>query len=252
MCIRDRSYKYRYYNPESEAAYGRWLALKDWTDLETAEGSNAKTEIYQREVVGALERCFPLITVRRKSTDPPWYNDRIRKKIRQKKGVYKREGRSPKWKRIRKLLEDLVEKRRARYAGSQKDALLASDGSRNFFKNVRNYRSAEKPRPFDVCTLFPGKSEKEVAELLASHFNAISSEFQPLEACQIPRTYWKTLPMLSPYQVAGRIRVFKKPKSMVRGDIFPALFGKFGDLLALPLCSIYNEITRTRVWPILW
>ena len=47
-----------------------------------------------------------------------------------------REGRAPKWKKMRKVIEKLVEKRRERYAGSQKDALLASDGDRNFFKNV--------------------------------------------------------------------------------------------------------------------
>ena len=39
---------------------------------------------------------------------------------------------------------------------------------------------------------------------------------------------------------------------MVKGDIFPALFTVFGDLLALPLCNIYNEIARTRVWPVIW
>ena len=39
---------------------------------------------------------------------------------------------------------------------------------------------------------------------------------------------------------------------MVKGDIFPALFSKFGDFLALPLSSIYNEITVTRVWPVIW
>ena len=39
---------------------------------------------------------------------------------------------------------------------------------------------------------------------------------------------------------------------MVQGDIFPALVTKFGDLLAIPLCEIFNEITRTRVWPLIW
>ena len=53
---------------------------------------------------------------------------------------------------------------------------------------------------------------------------------------QIPITKNRTLTHLVPYQVAGRIRAFKKPKSMVQGDIFPALFIRFGDLLAIPLC----------------
>ena len=39
---------------------------------------------------------------------------------------------------------------------------------------------------------------------------------------------------------------------MVRGDIFPSLFTKFGDLLMPPLCSIFNKISRTKVWPLIW
>ena len=58
--------------------------------------------------------------------------------------------------------------------------------------------------------------------------------------------------MLQPYEVAGRIRAFKKPKSMVKGDIFPDLVTKFVDFLALPLSSIYNAITSSRVWPRIW
>ena len=123
----------------------------------------------------------------------------------QKRGIYRREGRSPKWRRIRKLLEELIERRRAKYCGSQKDALLASDGERAFFKNIQNYRFHGRKDAFDVLSLFPGKTEKEVAEELAKHFNAISSEFDPLEPHQIPTTKPRDLPMLEPFQVAGRI-----------------------------------------------
>ena len=39
---------------------------------------------------------------------------------------------------------------------------------------------------------------------------------------------------------------------MVQGDIFPRLVGRFADLLAIPLCAIFNSITLTRVWPTIW
>ena len=39
---------------------------------------------------------------------------------------------------------------------------------------------------------------------------------------------------------------------MVRGDIFPALVSRYGDFLAVPLCSIFNAITKTRIWPLVW
>ena len=228
------------------------MAAKDWSDVYNAPDSNSKTNQYQAEVMAALERCFPLITVRRKASDPPWFNERIRKKIRQRRGIYKREGRSNKWKKIKKHTENLIRKRRDRYALSQKDALLANDGDIIFFKNVKNYRAKDRPKVFDVKSLFPGLTPRQVAEELASHFNKISSEFEPLQTHEIPVTHPRALPVLLPHEVAGRIRAFRKPKSMVRGDIFPALMSTYGDLLALPLCNIYNCITLTKVWPSIW
>ena len=67
------THKYRYYSQESEAEYGKWLAGKTWETLLGANGANEKTRIFQDEVVGALERIFPLVTVWRRSSDPPWY-----------------------------------------------------------------------------------------------------------------------------------------------------------------------------------
>ena len=80
---------------------------------------------------------------------------------------------------------------------------------------------------------------------MANHFKAISCEFEPLQAGEIPVTRDRHLLILLPYQVV------KKPKSMVKEDIFPALFIKFPDLFAVPLCSICNTITRTKIWPLI-
>ena len=63
----------------------------------------------------------------------------------------------------------------------------------------------------------PGSSDSKVAEELAAYFNAVSSEFDPLEPDQIPTTHDVTLPVLEVWQVAGRLKHFKKPKSMVDG-----------------------------------
>ena len=100
--------------------------------------------------------------------------------------------------------------------------------------------------------LFPGKSEAEVSELLAGHFNAISSEFSPLEPRDIPTTYPQTIKRFERHEVAGRLRRFRKPKSMVTGDLFPSLVTKYADILAIPLTEIYNEISRSQIWPVKW
>ena len=51
-------YSYRYYNRESADLFGEWLGSMSWDDLMMAEDSNAKANIYQEEVVRALESCL--------------------------------------------------------------------------------------------------------------------------------------------------------------------------------------------------
>ena len=39
---------------------------------------------------------------------------------------------------------------------------------------------------------------------------------------------------------------------MVAGDLFPCLVTRLADFLAVPLCSIFNSIKNTAIWPIIW
>ena len=164
------TYQYRYFNSDAVDQFGRWLAGRDWADVVQSEGSNAKANLYQEAVTGAMEEVFPLITVRKKSTDCPWISNRIWKLIRRRKGVYRREGRSAKWKRLKKLTDEMIKERRRIYLDSQKECLLVEDATRNFFRNVKAFKTKDRPKAFDPMSLFPGKSEEEVAAELAGFF----------------------------------------------------------------------------------
>ena len=39
---------------------------------------------------------------------------------------------------------------------------------------------------------------------------------------------------------------------MVSGDIFPQLMTLFADQLAIPLTNIYNTISTSAIWPVIW
>ena len=175
------AYSYCYLDPEMIGGFGSWLVSQEWREVFRAEGSNTKAQAYERAIMGGVAMHFPLKTTRRKDTDPPWLNDTVRRKIRRRKAIYRREGRSVAWKCLKKATLQLLQRRMRVYQDSQRLVLLADDGDRSFFKNVKAYMTKEKPRPFSVSTLFPGKQDSEVAEVLADHFNAISREFLPLE-----------------------------------------------------------------------
>ena len=248
------SYTYRYNNEESSKKFGDWIVSKDWAELLQTPTSNAKAELYQKEINTAIETFFPLRTTKRRSTDPPWINPAVKKLIKGRKRVFKDEGgRKRGWREVKKKVNDLIKKRCKKFQEIQKKQLLAKDGDRVFYKQTKNYLSKQRPKPFDLLDMFPGQTEADVAEKLAGHFNTISNEFTPLDPTKdIPITGSKPLKTLEPYEVAARLKRFKKPKSMVRGDIFPELVTKYADFLAVPLTAIYNDISSTKQWPRIW
>ena len=64
-------YSYRYYNPDAVELFKKWMIMENWEDVLSTVGSQAKAVIYQDKLSAAVERFFPLLTVRRKSTDAP-------------------------------------------------------------------------------------------------------------------------------------------------------------------------------------
>ena len=248
------SYSYRFNNADSRKLFGDWIVQKDWSELLQTLTSDAKAELYQKEINWAIESFFPLRTTKRRSIDPPWITGAVKKLIKGRKRVFKEtEGRTNEWKVVKKKVEDLIKKRCKRYQDKQKAELLSDDGGRVFFKQTKTYLSKQRPKPFDVQDMFPGMPEQAVAEKLAEHFNAISNEFSALDhSNDIPTSTSKPIQTLQTYEVAIRLKKFKKPKSMVRGDIFPELVTQYADFLAIPHTAIYNDISETKIWAKIW
>ena len=153
---------------------------------------------------------------------------------------------------IKNDLDKYLQKRKDSFLSNQRGKLLNTSTSRNFYKNIKSFRSAERPKSFDIRELKPEMSNVELANDVAGFFNRISNEFEPLDPFDIPRTYERDLPLLSAAQVEKCLKTCKKPVSMVDGDIFPKLVNNCAGALSIPLSNIFNTITSTSVWPISW
>ena len=246
------TYTYRRYTEQGAAKFAEMIALQSWVTVFAAVGSSAKVQEFQLLLEGLLSACFVTRTTTRRKSDPPWVNDRIRKLSKKRRRIYDKEGRSQRWKALKKACRDLYNKRASVYMEEQKKVLTAPDASRAFFKNVKAYQSREKPPQFDIRDLYPQENDDSIALKLADHFNAISSEFEGLRPGEVPEAERGWLPFLSIVEVAARLRKFRKPKSMVKGDIFPSLVNRVAPSLAIPLTHIFNSITTTHQWPDLW
>ena len=246
------SYTYREYTELGANNFLADLRLQNWTPVYVAQNTDEKATEFQKVLDNLMSRHFRNKTVVRRESDPPWMNDRIKRMIKKRRRVYDREGRSKKWKDMKTASDELCRKRCQFYVNKQKETLTAPDASRAFFRNVKAFDSKEKPRIFDVRDLYPGGKDEEVAESLADHFTDITNEFDGLDPSLVPGPVPNAITMLTPHDVIKRLREFKKPKSMVSGDIFPVLVNRAAIDLAMPLTHIYNCITLSQEWPTDW
>ena len=247
------SYRYRHYSEDGARKFQDWVASYNFDEVYQQQNVNDQLERFLSAMEGSMNAFFPYKTTTRQERDPPWINPHVRALIRKRRRVYHREGRSEKWKALMKKVRKLVRKRASNYWEHQKRTLLSKDAGRTFFKNVKSYNCKERPPIFDVRSLFPANdSDATIAEKLADHFNGISLEFDGLDPSTVPTTYSSQVQILTVSEVAGRLRKFKKPKSMVKHDIFPSLVGPAADYLAAPLTFICNNISTTATWPMLW
>lgn len=187
-----QKYSYRHFNFDSSNNFRSWVVLHDWAEVFAAEGSNNKTNAYQKTVVDAINRFFPLKTTKHKSTDLPWISKTIVRMITDCKTLFRQEGgiRTAAWKEAKAKTNAKILERKREYLWTQKDHILAEDSNRNFYKHVKNFNTVEKPQEFDVRSLMPGKTDKKVSEVLAEYFNKISQEFDPcnLAKYRVPGT----------------------------------------------------------------
>ena len=246
------TFSHRPCSDQAAAAFKQDLESVDWSEVIGASGSNAKASKYQNIIDDLIEKNFPLKTVKRKSTDLPWFNATAGKMAKKKQAVYKAEGKSGRWEKLQEKLDKYLAARREIFLSRQRSKFTGPEASTHFYRNVKSFKNAEKPKEFDVRDLRPGKSDKEVADEVAEFFNRISREFAPLETTDIPLTYNKTLPEMSREEVEKMLRSAKKTKSMVKGDIYPTIVNDVAHIISIPLSNIYNSVLQDYVWPAVW
>ena len=106
----------------------------------------------------------------------------------------------------------------------------------------------DTPKVWDIHVLFPGLSDKEIAEKLAGYFNRISQEFPAIgePSAELLATQ-RSAPEM--YAISGKLKKIRKPNSTVAGDIPPALINEVADILAIPLHYIFEKVYTTLQWP---
>ena len=198
-------YSYRKYTPEGDASFGEWILEHDWSEVRGDPSCMA--ESLGKTLDRAMDAFFPLITRRLRSDQDPWINVPLEKMIARRKKIFRIQGRSKSWKKVKKKTEQIIRERKKGYLEYQLEKASEKGGLGNRFAAlVKPFMNVDKVPNFDVKTVCKdGASDLEAAEECADYFSAISDEFEPLDLEALPSTYSLRLTNISRSDIIKRL-----------------------------------------------
>ena len=236
----------RIHSERAMIQFGNELLSSDWQKICPSDGDpDDLVQAFQSHITDLTDRYFPVKVSRRRSNEDPWITEGIRKLSKQKKRVFKRDGKTRLWMRLR----DDLERRLCHSKMQIVDKASDSGSTRAYYSAVKTLSSAEKPVEWSVGDLFPDKSPEEAGNLTADYFTKITDLFEPLRPSPSTATPRADL---TETEVLSFLKKAKKPSSSVQGDMLPRLMKVHYAKIVTPVTNIFNAVFRKQKWPKQW
>ena len=191
--------------------FGEWLEHIDFRPVtESSSPSEAVERLHDLFAEGI--NSYKEITRKKKSSEPEWMADWIVNDIEDRRKVFKTDqGRSSRWRAIKKKTAAVIKKRKSNYNAFILKKFENEKNPGKFFHHLKCLEGKNLGPRWSPTDMFPGEDAQEVAEKLATFFNAISDEYTPLNPDGVPRSFnQRVLPYLSVDQVATAMKEAKK------------------------------------------
>ena len=219
-------------------------------ELPTMNDPDKYVEALHSVIVRTSERFLPWKEDKIRSTDQPWVTSEFRKKVKQRKRIYRRTGRGPPWKKLKRKCDKL--KRKARSAFYRREVEKMKQPGIVPFQAIKNIKDSERPEDWALTDLFPGEAESDAMEKAADYFSSIAQEFPPLTQADIPHSYDRPSAVLSVDRVAEVLKDMKKPRSYVSIDPPPQVLKLCIPHIATAITPVMNLIMCSSWWPDIW
>ena len=101
---------YSYYKESEDGVlkFGDWLHQVDWGSVLEATTPTEKVEALHILFEGAMETCFEYVTKKKKTSEPSWMTEDIRKLVRKCRKFFKKHGRNVVWRRLKRITSDRI------------------------------------------------------------------------------------------------------------------------------------------------
>ena len=145
-----------------EAAVNAVNGINWESALPSMEDAYLYVKQFHLAITSTCLRFLPYRKTRFRFTDDPWIDEKIRRKVRARKRIFKLEKRSRKWKKLKTKTTCLIKKEKARFYRREVEKMKQLGILP--FKIIKRMKDEERPPEWSLEDLFPGSSQEAVAK----------------------------------------------------------------------------------------
>ena len=237
---------------------GQWLINEKWEAITTENDVDNKLEMFSSSVFSMLNTIAPLKTIKISCDDPSWMNTRIKSKIRMRNREYSKNGKTKKWRALRKKCKNACDQAKRNFAEKFVPDLKHKD-PKTWMKSIKKLGKANHERENEPWHFQnEQKNDQELTNEIADFFASISSNFTPICREYFPLIPPPNAPFVSEvndtpeeHEVYAILTSAKKTSSVPHD--FPIPFVKeFLPELTRPVWNIFCSSIRSGVFPSRW
>ena len=139
------------------------------------------TEVLHNEVELLNNKHFPLVQRSKKSTDPLWITEQVKRNIRRRKRAFaKKRKRNDRWQSLKSETNDLIKRNKQDFFRSATEKLIAAGSNQLPYHALKELAIPERPAAWSINQLRPNVSDERLAEELSEFFSRITDAFEPV------------------------------------------------------------------------
>ena len=131
---------YEYYRKDAESLekFKGYIGQQSFSKIYEAAGSSEKVGALEEIINDGIKKCFDRKKTSKKTSEPSWVSEAIRLNIKRRRAVFRREGRSSNWWKIKLESKKIIGARRNNYNKEKKERIMSA-GHNQFFKCVNAF-----------------------------------------------------------------------------------------------------------------
>ena len=234
--------------------FGRWITSHGWfSELGPNPTADELAVSFTTQLTEAIDRIFPLKTLRCHQSDKPWITPAIKLLIQDRQKAFHSRNTSL-WRSLKYKVHQEITARKKSYYKNKIQHLRKNDCRKWWNMVNRMSGRSEKTPHFSLERNGRALSQQELVTTLNEFYCSVNADIPPLEVTTLPAFLpaADSAPTVQAYEVCKKLLATKPSKAHGPDNVPCRIVKEFAYELAEPVTAIFNASLTSGTVPEMW